>query len=132
MADEPRTQEQRGTDAASRSVERIRSAFEDIGAGLKFRAQRLKELAEFQGEKPFSYEGDIFYSKALDFPDVQIKAIHEMNLMDGSHAPAKAEISGPGGKPIQFSDLERANRLRYLIEKATKAQAAAGAGQAKP
>jgi hypothetical protein len=107
-------------------MEQVRKAFDDEGAGLTFRVRRLKELAEFKGEKPFSYEGDISYSKALDFPDVQVRAIHEMNLMDGSHAPAKAEISGPGGSAIQFSDLERANRLRYLIECAKKRATEAG------
>lgn len=32
----------------------------------------------------------------------------------------KAEHTGPKGGAIQFSDLERANRLRYLIEQAMK------------
>lgn len=125
MGDIPNASET-GLQASANAFARIRKMFEDIGAGIGFRARRLKELAEFTGEKPFSYEGEIFYSKPLDFPDVQIKAIHEMNLMDGSHAPAKAEVSGPDGKPIQFSDLERANRLRYLIETATKRAKEAG------
>lgn len=118
MANKPMTPEEVGAEAARRTLGQVRRSLDDVGATLEFRARRLKELAEFTGEKPFSYEGEIFYSKALDFPDVQIKAIHEMNLMDGSHAPAKAELSGPGGSAIQFSDLERANRLRFLIEKA--------------
>lgn len=125
MADKPMSPEEMGVEAARRTTEQVRKEFEDAGAGLKYRVRRLKELAEFTGAKPFSYEGEIVYSKALDFPDVQLKAIHEMNLMDGSHAPAKAELSGPGGGAIQFSDLERANRLRLLIETAAKRAAEA-------
>lgn len=126
MADKPMTPEECGAEAARRTIAQVRKSFEDAGAGLDFRVRRLKELAEFKGKKPFSYEGEIFLSEPLDFPDVQLKAIHEMNLMDGSHAPAKAELSGPGGSAIQFSDLERANRLRYLIEKAKGLAAEAG------
>jgi hypothetical protein len=32
------------------------------------------------------------------------------------------EVSGPGGGPLQFSDLDRANRLAHLIELASKRQ----------
>lgn len=127
MGDSQRTPEQVIDETARRTSAAVRKEFDDAGAGLAFRVRRLKELAEFTGEKPFSYEGEIVYSKALDFPDVQIRAIHEMNLMDGSHAPSKAEISGPGGAPIAFSDLERANRLRLLIETAAKRAAEAKA-----
>lgn len=116
-----------GHQANATIADRVRKALEDEGGTIEFRARRLKELSEFKGKKPFSYEGGLFYSDPLDFPDVQIKAIHEMNLMDGSHAPAKAEISGPGGSAIQFSDLERANRLRLLIETAAKRAAEAKA-----
>ncbi len=127
MADERQAPDKVVDEVARRTVVDVRQAFDDAGATLAFRVRRLKELSEFKGEKPFSYEGEIFYSKALDFPDVQLKAIHEMNLMDGSHAPTKAEVSGPGGSPIQFSDLERANRLRLLIETAAKRAAEAKA-----
>lgn len=116
---------QMGARAAESVISQIRQAFDDVGATLEFRARCLMELAQFKGCKAFSYEGEIIYSKPLDFPDVQIRAIHEMNLMDGSHAPSKQEISGPSGGVIQFSDLERANRLRYLIEKAKALQAEA-------
>lgn len=126
MADKPMSPEEMGVEAARRTIDQVRKALEDAGATLEFRVRRLKELAEYKGKKPFSYEGRIVYSKALDFPDVQLKAIHEMNLMDGSHAPAKAEFSGPGGGAIRFSNLERANRLRYLIEKAQGIVAEAG------
>lgn len=115
-----------GFQAAENAFARIRKMFEDVGATIEFRARRLKELAEFTGEKPFSYEGEIVYSKPLDFPDVQLRAIHEINLMCGHFAPTKQEISGPSGGVIQFSDLERANRLRYLIEKAKALHAEAG------
>lgn len=117
---------QMGAQAAESVIAQIRKAFDDVGATLEFRVRCLKELAEFKGCKAFSYEGSIIYSKPLDFPDVQLKAIHEMNLMDGSHAPSKQEISGPSGGVIQFSDLERANRLRFLIEKAKALQSEAG------
>ncbi|MFA6509956.1 MAG: hypothetical protein WCV62_05825 [Candidatus Peribacteraceae bacterium] len=127
MGDPTRTPEQIGADAARKTVDDVRRAFSDDGVDLKFLARRLHELADFKGEKPFSYEGELFYSKALDHPDVQIKAIHEINLMLGLHAPSKAEVSGPGGSPIQFSDLERANRLRLLIETAAKRAAEAKA-----
>lgn len=114
-----------GERAAENVMSAIRQAFDDIGATLEFRVRCLKELAEFKGCKAFSYDGTIIYSKPLDFPDIQLRAIHEMNLMCGYYAPAKAELSGPGGSPIAFSDLERANRLRYLIEKAKALQAEA-------
>jgi hypothetical protein len=114
-----------GERAAENVMSAIRQAFDDIGATLEFRARALMALATFKGCKAFSYEGEVIYSKALDFPDVQIRAIHEMNLMCGYHAPTKQEISGPSGGVIQFSDLERANRLRYLIEKAKARQAEA-------
>lgn len=116
---------QMGARAAESVIAQIRQAFDDVGATLEFRVRCLMALATFKGCKAFSYEGEIIYSKPLDFPDVQIRAIHEMNLMDGSHAPSKQEISGPSGGVIQFSDLERANRLRYLIEKAMERQKAA-------
>lgn len=117
---------QMGARAAENVIAQIRQAFDDVGATLEFRARCLKELAEFKGCKAFSYEGEIIYSKPLDFPDVQIRAIHEINLMTGCHAPSKQEISGPNGGAVQFSSLERANRLRYLIEKAKALQAEAG------
>jgi hypothetical protein len=125
MVDIPNASET-GLQAAENAFARIRKMFENAGATIEFRARRLKELAEFKGKKPFSYEGSVVYSEPLDFPDVQIRAIHEINLMTGHHAPAKQEISGPGGGAVQFSSLERANRLRYLIEKAKTLQAEAG------
>jgi len=115
-----------GAQAAESVIAQIRQAFDDVGATLEFRVRCLMELATFKAEKPFSYEGKIIYSKPLDFPDVQLRAIHEMNLMDGSHAPSKQEICGPSGGAIQVSSLERANRLRHLIEKAKALSAKAG------
>ncbi len=117
---------QMGARAAENVIAQIRQAFDDVGATLEFRVRCLKELAEFKGCKAFSYDGTIIYSKPLDFPDVQLRAIHEINLMCGHYAPAKQELSGPGGSPIAFSDLERANRLRYLIECAKKRASEAG------
>lgn len=117
---------QMGARAAEIVIAEIRRAFDDVGATLEFRVRCLKELAEFKGCKAFSYDGTIIYSKPLDFPDVQLRAIHEINLMCGHFAPTKQEISGPSGGVIQFSSLERANRLRYLIEKAKALHAEAG------
>lgn len=125
MGDIPNASET-GLLAAANAYAQIRQAFDDVGATLEFRVRCLMELATFKAEKPFSYEGKIIYSKPLDVPDIQLRAIHEINLMCGYHAPTKQEISGPSGGVIQFSDLERANRLRYLIEKAKALQAEAG------
>jgi phage terminase small subunit len=38
---------------------------------------------------------------------VTVSAISEANKMQGSHAPAKAELTGKGGGPVQIADLSR-------------------------
>ncbi len=105
-------------DATRRTFEQVHELIENVGAGLSFRVKRLKDLMEFKGRKPFANGGEIIYSEPLDFPDVQLRAIHEMNLMDGTYAPARSEISYPADRPTNFSSLERANRLRALLKEA--------------
>lgn len=114
-------------DATRRTFELVHDLLEAAGASLSFRVKRLRELMEFKGRKPFANGGEIIYSESLDFPDVQLRAIHELNLMDGTYAPAKSEISYPDGRAIQFSDLERANRLRVLVKEVAAEVAGRGA-----
>jgi phage terminase small subunit len=45
----------------------------------------------------------------------RIKAVCELNKMHGFHAPEKHELSGPGGSPIQLSDVERAAKIKAIL-----------------
>lgn len=48
------------------------------------------------------------------------RARMDAHRLRGDYPAEKHELGGPNGGPIQFTDLERANRLAYLIEQAKK------------
>lgn len=49
----------------------------------------------------------------------KMDALKYLCKLRGDEPAAKTELTGPNGQPI-FSDLERANRLAYLLEQAKK------------
>lgn len=59
-------------------------------------------------------------------PQSAVRAINELNKMDGSHAPKVKEISGPGGKPLEVkaiaTDMDPAEAAR-LYQEAMQAEA---------
>ena len=48
--------------------------------------------------------------------DVRQRARQDAHKLRGDYPSDRLEVGGLGGGPIQFSDIERANRLRALIE----------------
>lgn len=60
-----------------------------------------------------------------DDPKVTISAISEANKMDGSYAPAKREITGANGGPIEYANLTEEEidaRIAALSEGAGEAE----------
>lgn len=80
----------------------------------ELREMILNALAAAGGE-------NYFLQQARDTPSAFLALIGKILPSE-----VKAQHSGPGGAPIAFSDLERANRLRYLIEKAKQRAANTG------
>ncbi len=133
MRETPEREDEINRIATARTLAQVREEIEGAGAGLSYRIRRLKELAEFKAAKPFSYLGDVIYSDPLDFPDVQLKAIHELNLMDGAHAPVKSHVSGEDGGPVvtAFSPDDRKLLKDIAINLAKKKieESSGGAGR---
>jgi hypothetical protein len=66
-------------------------------------------------------EGYWTYSKPLNESSTQVKAIEILAEFLNMRSPGKFEFTGKDGGPIEcvnYTDLERANRLNYLIQKA--------------
>lgn len=62
---------------------------------------RIAEQAEWSAVERLRMLAEIASRTKSDDPRVAVSAIAEANKMQGSHAPAKHEHSGPDGAPIQ-------------------------------
>lgn len=51
----------------------------------------LKRLSRFKGAKPFCFQGDIFMSDPLDYPEVQLGATKELALILDMHPSEKLD-----------------------------------------
>lgn len=89
---------------------------------------RVAEKAEWSAADRLAALKRITDAAEKDDPRVAVSAIAEANRMQGSHAPAKRELSGPGGGPIQTVDLSEATEEQIAALKAFFGPLASGSG----
>lgn len=86
---------------------------------------RVAEKAEWTAAERLLALKTIFDKVAKDDPRVAISAIAEANKMQGSYAPAKREITGANGGPIEYANLSEEEidaRIAALAEGAGEAE----------
>lgn len=101
----------RGNAARLKANESIRKRVAEI-------TSRVAEKAEWSAADRLSALKSIFDASMKDDRRTAISAIAEANKMQGSYAPAKRELSGPGGGAIPIDltsvsadDLDRLEKL---------------------
>lgn len=80
---------------------------DDIKRRVEEIKARVAEKAEWSAADRLSALKRISDAAEDKDPRVAVSAIAEANKMQGSHAPAKAELTGKAGGPIQIADLSR-------------------------
>lgn len=103
------------------------SANDSIRARVDELLSRVAEKAEWTAADRLSALKTIFDSHAEKDARVAISAIAEANKMQGSYAPTKRELSGPGGGAIPI-DLTNATDDELAALKAIFGPLAGGAG----
>jgi phage terminase small subunit len=83
----------------------------DIAEAIAEAQARVSELAEWTAADRIRMLADIADRTSKGDPRVAVSAIAEANKMQGSHAPAKTEVSEPGGWE-QAEDKTWRQRLR--------------------
>lgn len=96
---------------ASRSAASRLSTNVNIEARVAELVERISEKAEWTAADRLASLKTIHDAQAKADPRVAIAAIAEANKMQGSHAPAKTEVSEPGGWE-QAEDKTWRQRLR--------------------
>lgn len=66
---------------------------------------KVEEKTGWTAEKRLKTLQEISERSEHKDPKTTISAIAEANKMQGSYPPAKREISGPGGGPIEYANL---------------------------
>ena len=83
--------------AGKEAADEIKSEFQKLclrkKAGPGYIVDNLIRLSCFKGKKPFNFQGSIFYSKPLDFPEVQLGALRILGEWQGLKPPDKTEIN---------------------------------------
>ncbi|TBE67438.1 hypothetical protein [Rhizobium ruizarguesonis] len=110
--------------AANRGNATRLKANESIMKRVQEIAARVSEKAEWSAADRLSALKSIFDASAKGDPRVAISAIAEANRMQGSYAPAKREITGANGGPIEYANLTEEEidaRIAALAEGAGEA-----------
>lgn len=79
----------------------------DIAAAIAKASRRVAEKAEWTAVERLAALKRIYEVAQENDPRVAISAISEANKMQGSYAPAKTELTGPDGGPIEVTRIER-------------------------
>lgn len=95
----------------SRSAASRLSTNVNIEARVAELVERISEKAEWTAADRLRTLSEIVDRTAKEDPRVAVSAIAEANKMQGSHAPAKTEVSEPGGWE-QAEDKTWRQRLR--------------------
>ena len=81
----------------------------------------------FEGvDKPIVYQGEVT-GTMKEYSDTLLVFLLKGGKPDKYRERTSAEISGPGGGPVQLSDTERAARIASLLALAAKRKAEDGA-----
>jgi len=92
----------------------MRQDLESAGITAKYLAQKLKRELNAKTTKLFQHEGKI--TDERDFIDwtTRQKARMDAHALLGHYPPAKHELSGPDGGPIDFNDIPTQERETLL------------------
>ena len=94
-AQQKRDIERQAGQEAGRQVRReTLEACQRLGITPKSVLLNLKRLSRFKGAKAFCFQGDIFYSDPLDYPEVQLAATRELATILDIHPDTHLDLSG--------------------------------------
>lgn len=89
--------------------------------GLRIDWERVLESPYGAIISGFKFDKDTGH--LVDFErDSALQALSQLRDMHGFKAPAKTEMAGPGGGPMQFTDVTPADRVRALVALVAKAE----------
>ncbi len=102
----------------------------DIAEAIATAQARVAEKAEWTATERLRMLADIAERTHKEDPRVAVSAIAEANKMQGSHAPAKTELTGKDGGPIETKDVSAretvAGKLARLAARSGKGEDPSG------
>lgn len=110
------TREERAKDLRKGVYDIINSS----GITLEFLLKQLKKELNAKDTKFFQHEGEVIEIREVIDWSTRQKARIDAHKLRGDYPAEKQEITGAGGGPIEFSRLERANRIAAIAEAARK------------
>lgn len=93
----------------------------NVMSRVKELSERIAEKAEWSAADRLRMLADIAMKTSGEDPRVAVSAIAEANRMQGSHAPAKTEVTGKDGAPVQSEvthklDADSLKKLKSILE----------------
>jgi hypothetical protein len=107
-----------GKEAAREIHKETEEALQRNNATPDFIIKNLMRLATYKGEKPFSFQGVLVYSKELDYPEVQRSATMDLAQMSRMLPDRNINLTS---EIIEKRSPEELTVLRDIVQGVTEA-----------